>query len=301
MEENPKKIILYLGGGAMSGIYGAGVLKGLNDFSLTDKIESIYAGSAGSFNAAYFLAGQIELGQRIYWEDLQNNFIFRKNIARGILDLLKNRFIKKVAKEKFHNAVNINYLCDVAKSIKKLNLKNIEENPINLFIEVLNIESGEVEYLNFREFPKIDLLKAATSVKPYFFEETEINGKHYIDGTIKEPIGFPYLKNKYPDRKILIVLNEPIKRGLRHYVEKILEGSVSALFPYKIPILKIFLQNENIKRTDIKKALNDPLVLLLYPDFKNRVLPKTTNPSILKSSFYHGVEDSKNVLSFINK
>jgi len=88
---------------------------------------------------------------------------------------------------------------------------------------------------------------------------------------------------------------------LRHYVEKILEGSVATLYPYKIPLFKIFLQNENIKRADIKKALNDPQILLLYPNFKNRVLPKTTNPSVLKDSFYHGIEDSKNVLSFIDR
>ena len=65
-----KKFIVYLGGGAMSGVYGAGVLKGLHNLSLVSDIEAIYSGSVGSLNAAYSLSGQIELGPTIYLEKI---------------------------------------------------------------------------------------------------------------------------------------------------------------------------------------------------------------------------------------
>lgn len=50
--ENNEKIIVYLGGGAMSGVYGAGVLKGMHDLSLVENVEAIYGSSVGALNAA---------------------------------------------------------------------------------------------------------------------------------------------------------------------------------------------------------------------------------------------------------
>ena len=61
------KLIIYIGGGSMSGIFSAGVVTGLQDMNFYDKIEAIYGGSAGAINAAYFLSKQTKLGSSIYY------------------------------------------------------------------------------------------------------------------------------------------------------------------------------------------------------------------------------------------
>lgn len=299
MKQENEKIIVYLGGGAMSGCYGAGVLKGLYDKSLVNSIESIYAGSVGAINAAYLLSGQAEIGPTIYFEDLQKDFIFPWNIFIGTFDLIKNRFIKRIKKKEAHNVVDINYVYEILSKIKPVNLDAIKNNPVNLYIKILNIDTGETEYKNFRDCPELDLLRASITIKPYFFEETIINGKCYVDATIKEPLGIEYLLNKYPNRKIVVIINEPIKRGLRHYFKNFIEGAVSSLYPYKISLFKILLARENIIRKDIQLCLENKNILLLYPNFIGRSRPRTTKLAVIKRTFEQGLEDSKKIISFI--
>src|SRR3989344_5499011 len=276
MNETKEKIIVYLGGGAMSGCYGAGVLKGLHDHKYIDSIEAIYANSVGSLNAAYLLSNQAELGSTIYFEDLREGFIFPWNLFTGIIDLIRNRFLGKIKKENAHNVVDINYVYNILDKRKTLDINTIKNNPINLFVKVLNIETGEIEYKSFKDYPTLDLLKAAITIKPYFFEETLLNGKYYIDASIKEPIGIEYLLNKYPNRKIIVALNEPIIRGLRHYFKNFVEGIVSSLYPYKVSLFDFYQDRENLIRKDIKTCLDNEKILLLDPNFSGRTRPRTT-------------------------
>jgi predicted patatin/cPLA2 family phospholipase len=274
-------------------------LKGLHDLSLVNSIEAIYSGSVGSINAAYLLSGQAEIGPTIYFEDLQKGFIFPLNLFIGTFDLIINRFIKRIKSEEAHNVVDIDYVYDILKNKKPLNLNTIKNNPINFYVKVLNLNTGEAEYKSFKDHPNLELLKAAITIKPYFFKETTIDGEKYVDGTIKEPLGINYLLNAYPDRKIVVILNGPIKRGLRHHLENLIEGIVSSLYPYKISLFKIFLKREGLIRADINTCLQNERILLLNPNFSTRARPRSTKPYILKETFGHGKKDSEKILSFI--
>ncbi len=295
---NKEKVIVYLGGGAMSGCYGAGVLKGLYDKNCVDMFDAFYTSSVGTLNAAYLLSDQAELGPTIYFEDLQKGFIYPRNIFIGVVDLIRNRFIGKLKKEKAHNVVDINYVYNILNNKKTVNLDNIKNNPIDLFVKVLDIETGDVSYKSFKEYPTLDLLKAAITIKPYFFEETLIGGKYYIDATIKEPLGIDYLLQKYPNRKIVVVLNEPIHRGFRHYLKNFIEGLVSSLYPYKISLFSLYQNRENLIRKDIKICLENKNILLLYPDFSKRTRPRTINTSVVRETFQRGYSDSDKVINF---
>ncbi|MBX4181378.1 hypothetical protein KW807_00755 [Candidatus Parcubacteria bacterium] len=295
-----EKIIMYLGGGAMSGCYGAGVLKGLYDQSGTSSIEAVYTGSVGALNAAYLLSDQVEIGPTIYFEDLQHGFILPFNLFRGTLDLVFNRFIYRIKEEKAHNVVNVNYICEIITTQKHLDFEKIRNNPIELYVKILNVETGEVEYKSFKDHPNIDLLKAAIAIKPYFFGQVSIDENMYVDGTIKEPIGIQYILKKYPNKKIVVVLNEPIERRFRHYLKNFVEGLVSSLYPYKISLYKLFMEREDAIRKDIQVCLNNKNVLLLYPNFRNRTRPRTTELAVIRETFDAGVRDSKKIINFLN-
>ena len=192
------------------------------------------------------------------------------------------------------------YIAAVIRKSKKHKLKVIDA-------AALDLDDREVER-QLRDFRAeivcvgavTDLLKAAINVKPYSFEETILNGKRYVDATIKEPLGIEYLLDKYPDRKIVVILNEPIKRGFRHYLKNFLEGTVSGLYPYNISLYKMFMNRENLIRKDIQICLSDERILLLYPNFKNRARPRTTDPLVLQQTFNLGLEDAKKVIDFIH-
>ena len=92
-----KKIVLYCGGGAMSGIFGSGVFAAFREIGLYEKIKVIYAGSAGVMNASYFLTNRVGLGASIYYDDLTSNFIFPFNVPIGICQLFLESIHQSIA------------------------------------------------------------------------------------------------------------------------------------------------------------------------------------------------------------
>ena len=105
----------------------------------------------------------------------------------------------------------------------------------------------------------------------------------------------------YPNHKLVLIINEPIRRGIRHYFKNIIEAIVSSLYPYRISLFKIFLEKEKLIRNDIGKALLNDKVLLIHPDFPKRALPRTVDSHILRNTFDVGYKEVDKILDFINK
>ncbi len=295
-----KKIILYLGGGCMSGIFGAGVVTKFQEMKFYNKIEAIYAGSVGAMNAAYFLARQTKLGSSIYYEDLTTNFIKPFNVPIGILQLFWNRYIYQLSEERINNIVSIDYVFEIIRNKKVLDIKKLNNQNINFYVKLLNVFNGEIEYINVKKHNSLNILKAAISIVPYCFNSEKINGKAYIDGTIKEPIGLKHLLKKHPNQKIIVVINEPIDRGFRHYSKVFLEGSVAKLHPYNIPLFKFFINREKSVRNDIRMALSNERVLLIHPLKNNPTVPRTTKYSKLMTTYKMGIKEAEKIKYFID-
>lgn len=75
-----EKAVLYVGGGAMAGVFGAGVVTRLQEVNAYENFSHAYGASAGAFDIAYFLAKQTRKGSSIYWEDLTKGFIIKSII-----------------------------------------------------------------------------------------------------------------------------------------------------------------------------------------------------------------------------
>lgn len=86
-----EKVVLYLGGGAMAGVFGAGIVTGLQESDFYDRVDTIYSSSAGVFNMAYFLSRQTRLGSSIYYEDLIHDFIHSGKLLLGLFQRYGNR------------------------------------------------------------------------------------------------------------------------------------------------------------------------------------------------------------------
>jgi len=292
-------VIVYIGGGGMAGVYGAGVLKGINDLGLGKMIETIYAGSAGALDAAYFLSGQHDLGSSIYWEDLCDNFIFPLHVFLGTYDLFINRFVRPLKDTEVRSVINIDYLLSIMSNIKPLNLETLATNKINLFVKLLNLRSGEVVYVRAQDKCLMELFHAAINIKPFYFPDTYFEGELFVDGTIKEPIGIQSIVTRHPNRKIIVIINEPQRRGTRHHLKNFLEGAVASLYPTPISLFRIFMAREGCLRRDLDYCFQDKNILVISPNHKYRVVPKTTNPQRLKNTFLNGIEDAKAVIPFI--
>jgi predicted patatin/cPLA2 family phospholipase len=144
-----RKIALFLPGGVMAGVRGAGAMIALEELGLHKSFDDIFATSAGFPNAAYLLAGDIKLGTSIYYEDLcSKEFI---NLSR------------------VWNIINIDFVLNVFKSKKPLNYKKISESTTRLHVRLLNLGTGKTGYKLLNGLPSEEIehvMHAAISV-PY--------------------------------------------------------------------------------------------------------------------------------------
>jgi predicted patatin/cPLA2 family phospholipase len=295
-----EKAILYLGGGAMSGIFGAGVVEALQEKNFYDKVYAIYGTSAGVFNGAYFLSRQSSLGSSIYYENLVHRFLFPHHIIPGALQRLWNGYISTLAPEKLLNAMDVEYILTITQKEKPLNIAALRAQTIPLYAKLLNVKSGKIEY---HDITKEDnpwlVLKAAISMVPYYFYAQRIQDSLYVDGSIKEPIGLSYLLKKYPTCKIIAVINIPIHRKWKNYLSNFLEGIVARAM-YGEKLYSSFLHRENSIRLDIRIALEEnKRVLLISPPRQNATTVWTTSEAALLATHAMGVKAAEQIQSFI--
>jgi predicted patatin/cPLA2 family phospholipase len=160
-----RKITLVLFGGIMISVRGAGALTELDRLGLTHAFDEIYSMSSGFINASYFLADQMTIGTRAYYEDLSG--------------------LKFINPFRFWKFANIRYLMKVVQEIKPLNIKKILESKSKLYTMVTNNSKKEnYEFLEVHKFSieqYWDLLKACSSLKYLAGGSTQIGIDMYND------------------------------------------------------------------------------------------------------------------------
>lgn len=284
-----QKFILYIDGGAMSGIFSGGVVRALEDLNFYPHIKAIYASSAGAFNAAYFLAGQANEGKEIYLDHLRKDFIHRRNLFSGIPQRFWHRFVKPISKEKTINAVDIDYVLKIIKETVPLKIEKIFDKRIELYVQMLNIESKQSEFVLANKDNIYDLLKATACIAPYTFENVLMNGKRYIDGTIKDPINLKYVLGKHPDDKIILITGKRSFSRFRHKVESFLEGTVTSLM-YGKEFFAIYMKRQKLSDDNFSLAKHNSRVYLINASEHCPVRPRTKEYSKLFNSMEMGRE-----------
>src|SRR4051812_48561035 len=91
------KLGLVVEGGGLRGVVSCAPLLVIDELGFTQHFDSVYATSAGAINAAYFLAGQIHEGAKIYSDGyLSKGFVSFKNWPHLMnLDFLFENVIKR--------------------------------------------------------------------------------------------------------------------------------------------------------------------------------------------------------------
>jgi len=291
-----EKVILYLGGGGMSGVFGGGVVSGLEQMDIYDKIKTVYSCSAGTFNGAYFLTRQCEFGSSIYWEELAHGFIRRRNMPYGALQRLWNRYMSPIKFESIRNVMYANRLLDVAKHKKRLDVEKLKKQSTPLLAKMINTENMEIEYVDVRYGDTLQLLKSGISAIPYYYPKPD-NGK-YVDGAIKEPLGLEYILKENPNSKVIAIFNLTINRNFGHYIKNFVEGVVAdSMYP---GVLKnCFLKREDSVRSSLKASEKNDRVLLIHPSTDNLVQSWILDEFKLKTLHAEGMKAAKKIMDFI--
>lgn len=297
MKDKNDNIVLYLGGGAMSGVFGAGLVSRLQELDIYNRIDTVYGASAGAMNGAYFLSGQAKLGSTAYYEDLTSGFIFPWRVPIGFAQRVWSAYVKKIDYESMQDILDIDYVIDIQKHKKKLDIGALRENPIPFFAKVLNIDSGEIEYLDVKKNPW-KILKAASSPAPYWFGGTKINGSEYIDAAVVEPVGLDRLLERHPDQKMIVAINFYPEVGFTDELRAFIEGSIANTM-YDLELMDYFAEREKSFIEDLRKIRENDDIFLIHPPRESPTSPMTTNSKKLKTTYNMGKKAGDKVIDFI--
>ena len=265
------KTCLVLEGGALRGIYTAGVLDELIKDEI--KIDAIIGVSMGSLVAVNYLSNQP--GRAIRY----NKKYCKDKRYMGIYPLLKEGNI--VSKQ-------FSYY-DIPNKLDKFDYNTYKKSKIKLYCTVTNVLTGKAEYIEIKDADKdIEYLRAGSSM-PGVSKIVEIGNQKYLDGGIADSIPIRKAIELGYD-KIIVVETRPLEYRKKNKTINTLN------FLYrKYPKFLETLQNRNFKYNEAKEEVISleklGRIFVIRP---SRVVPIKRiekNPKIIQEQYDLGRRD----------
>lgn len=185
------KIGLVLEGGAMRGMYTAGVLDTFLDNNI--KVDGIIGVSAGALFGINYCSKQ--KGRVLRYN---KKYIKDKNYM-GLYPLIKTG-----------NVVNKQLaFYDIPLKYDKLDIDEFNKSNVDFFVTVTNIETGKAEYIKINDIVLQTELFRATGAMPFVSEIVEYDGNKYLDGALADSIPLDKCIEMGYD-KIIVVLTKTL-------------------------------------------------------------------------------------------
>lgn len=275
------KVGLVLEGGAMRGMYTAGVLDVFLEKCIS--FDAVVGVSAGALFGVNYLSRQ--KGRVIRYNKRFNS---DKNYM-GLRPLLREG-----------NIVNTKYAYEeVPRKLDPFDDESYKKSGIPFYAVVTDIETGEPEYIQvYSAFEQMDVLRASGSM-PFVSKPVLYNNKMYLDGGISDSIPFQWLSSQGYDKLIVILTRD------MEYRKKPMSSSLIKLFYKKQPQLSEKL----LKRHDVynksvellKQWENEGKVFVIRPSKPIEIGRIETNPDKLQEVYDLGLKDATESLLELQK
>lgn len=282
------KVGLVLEGGAMRGLYTAGVLDVMMENNID--IDGIVGTSAGAlFGVNYF--------------SRQKGRAIRYNMKY----LNDKRFISKKSLLLTGNIINKDFaFYKVTKELDPLDNQAFIENNKEYYATATNVETGKPEYFKITDpINQLEELRA-TSAMPFASKLIELNGKKYLDGGISDSI--PLIKcQELGFDKIIVILTQP----LDYRKEKISSKKLKLVhLKYKkYPNLIRTMENRHNDYNEIIEKIidleNKNEIFVIRPSKPLKIAILEKNPEKLEEIYNIGINDCQNIIKdlkeYLNK
>lgn len=267
------KVGLVLEGGAMRGMYTAGVLDTFLENDI--EVDKVIGVSAGVLFGVNYLSKQ--KGRVIRYN---KRFINDKRYM-GFWSLLTTG-----------NIINKEFsFYEVPQKLDIFDNKTFMESKTDFWATITNIETGEPEYIKLNDlFDQMEVLRA-TSAMPYVSKIVELGKGKYLDGGISDSIPVEKCKELGVD-KIIVVLTRPLD-----YRKKKTKGFLAKLFYKKYPnFVKILNNRYKMYNETVEKIIemeNKKEIFVIRPSKLINIKRIEKNPNKLQEMYDLGIEDTK--------
>lgn len=267
---------LVLEGGAMRGMYTAGVLDILMENNV--RFDGIAGTSAGALFGVNFLSKQ---NGRV----IRYNKRFNKNMHyMGLLPLIKEG---NIFSEKYAFQI-------VPRKIDPFDDEAYMKSGVPFYAVVTDVETGEPQYIKIDSvFEQMDTLRASGSM-PFVSKPVEIGGRYYLDGGITDSIPFRWLSDQGYEKLVVILTRD------MEYRKKPMSGVMIKLWYKDYPNLKIKLKKRhkvyNDSVEELKTLEDDGRAFVIRPSEPIRISRMEKNPDKLQSVYELGRKDGADIL-----
>ncbi|MCD8338390.1 MAG: patatin family protein [Lachnospiraceae bacterium] len=269
------KVGLVLEGGAMRGMYTAGILDVMMEHQI--KINGAIGVSAGALFGVNYLSGQN--GRVIRYNKRFNS----DKHYMGILPLLKEGNIIST-KYAYHD---VPYELDVFDDAAYQ--KAAEEIPF--YAVITDIESGKPKYVRIRSvYKQMDVLRASASM-PFVSKPVKIGDSRYLDGGISDSVPFEWMYGNEYDRLVVV-----LTRDLSYRKEPMSPALIKVCY-HKFPQLQSQLLRRHTVYNDAVEALKkreaDGQAFVIRPSVPIEIGRIESDPSRLQAVYELGLNDGE--------
>jgi len=279
------KVGLVLEGGAMRGMYTAGVLDVFLENNI--KVDGIVGVSAGVLFGVNYLSKQ--KGRVIRY----NKRFIKDKRYMGIRSLITTG-----------NIINKDFsFYEVPYKLDIFDDEEYKKSNIDFYATVTNVETGKPEYIKVDSvFEQMEVLRA-TSAMPFVSKFVELNGKKYLDGGISDSIPIDKCK-ELGYEKIIVILTRPIEYRKKKANETFTKIKYSK-YPNLVNSINNRYKNYNNSVEKIIDMENKKEIFVIRPSKLINVKRIEKDENKLQEMYDLGIKDAKNRLvdlkEFINK
>ena len=277
------KIGLVLEGGALRGIYTAGVLDVLLKNNV--KVDKIIGVSAGALFGVNYKSNQPgrALRYNLKYSNNKNYMSFYSLLTTG-------------------NLVNKEFCFDkLINELDPFDFETFSSSKIDFYATVTNLETGKAEYhliKDLRNEKDSEYLRASGSM-PFVSKIVEIDRKKYLDGAIADSIPVDKMLTMSVD-KIIVVPTRPIdfRRRKKTTILNKIKYKKYPLFADKLSN-RYKMYNKEVER--IIDLENQGKVFVIRPSRFVNIKRLEKNPEIIQEMYDLGVSDTKSKLKELKK
>ena len=265
-----QKTALVLEGGAMRGLYSAGILDVFMENNISADV--IYGVSAGALFGLNYKSRQIgrALRYNLKYANEKNYMGLYSLFTTG--DIMNREFC----------------FTKLVYELDKLDFETYKNNPVDFYAVVTNLQTGKPEYIKIDDAQKdMEYFRASGSM-PFVSRPVEINGNLYLDGAMSDAV--PFKKVLETDcEKIIVVLTRPF--GYRKKKTYLPYKLVYGKFPNLIETVKNYYKEYNDTMDLIEKYESENKIVVLRPSKLIKMKRVEKDKTKLQSIYDLGVSD----------
>ncbi len=267
-------------GGGIRGVFSSGIYDAFLDEGFT--ADYCLGVSAGAANLITYLAGQRGRTLTFYHE-----YFMRKDLLSAESFLKSGSFL------------NLDYLYSTLSNEggeNPLDFDSAMASPSVFKLVITRAQDGKACYIDKSQFTKNDYVYLkATCCLPLVCKPVSINGEHFYDGGLADPIPFRRALEDGCDR-LIVILTKPSKDYLIPMEHLPLLRKIPGRYPEILRLAETLHKRNAATLEELKALEKEGRIILVEPDdcFGMKTLTKDTD-AVLKM-YYHGYEKGLEII-----